>query len=28
LAITCLQNAMAIDSNDSSGWEALGMWIF
>lgn len=25
LAITCLQNAMAIDSNDSSGWEALGM---
>jgi len=24
LAITCLQNAMAIDSNDSSGWEALG----
>lgn len=24
LAITSLQNAMAIDSNDSSGWEALG----
>lgn len=25
LAITCLQNALAMDSNDSSGWEALGM---
>lgn len=25
LAITSLQNAMAIDSNDSSGWEALGI---
>lgn len=24
-AITCLQNAVAIDSNDSSSWEALGI---